>query len=122
MIEVLKALALGVVEGLTEFIPVSSTGHLIIFNRLLGFEGHLTQTFDIVIQLGAILAIIYLYPRDFINFKVLKRIGVGILPILIAGFLLEKLIKRHLFSVFTVALGLLIFGLVMIWIDRRKKS
>lgn len=118
--EVLKALILGVVEGATEFIPVSSTGHLIIFNHFLGFTGPLAKTFDIVVQLGAILAIVYLYFGIFRSPKIWSRIAVGALPILVVGFLFEKKIKHYLFTPFTVALALFIFGVIMIWVDRRK--
>jgi len=120
LIDLFKALILGVVEGATEFIPVSSTGHLIIFNQFLGFTGPLAQTFDIVVQLGAILAIVYLYFGVFKQPRIWGRILVGILPILTAGFLFEKRIKHYLFNPLTVALALLVFGIIMIWVDRRK--
>lgn len=120
MPEFIKAILLGMVQGATEFIPVSSTGHLIIFNHFLSFTGPLAKTFDIVIQLGSILGIVYLYFEVFKSPKIWSRIAVGALPILVVGFLFEKKIKHYLFTPFTVALALMVFGLIMIWVDRRK--
>jgi len=120
LIEILKAFILGLVQGATEFIPVSSTGHLIIFSHFLGFTGPLAKTFDIVVQLGSILAIVYLYFEVLRSPRIWSRIIVGILPILVVGFLFEKKIKHYLFNPLTVTLALFIFGVVMIWVDRRK--
>lgn len=134
MNEFIKAILLGVVQGLTEFIPVSSTGHLIITGDLLEFSGEFAKTFDIAIQLGSILAVIIVY-RD--NFKeyIRPRPNLGVfpniihiiittLPVLLVGFLLHDVIKQYLFNPFTVAVGLLLGSVIMILADyyhRRNK-
>ncbi len=109
------AVVLGLVEGVTEFIPVSSTGHLIIAGRLLGFEGERAATFEIFIQLGAILAVVHLERRRFLGLLRPARSagfegprGIGLLalttlPALVAGYLLHGYIKDRLFSPATVA-------------------
>lgn len=121
------AIILGIVEGLTEFIPVSSTGHLILAGNLLGFIGEKANTFEVVIQLGAILAVAIIYwkkivsmlhPKEILNFKENKlnvwHIAVAIIPIIIVAFLLHKYIKEYLFSPFTVIIGLVVGAIVMI--------
>lgn len=120
----LIAVLLGIVEGLTEFIPVSSTGHLIIVGKWLGFTGSFASTFDIAIQLGAILAVVCLYRRYFISVchpknwtKSTLRIAVAILPVLILGAGTHKFIKAHLFTPTTVAIGLAVGSLAMIGVD-----
>ncbi|NMC62881.1 MAG: undecaprenyl-diphosphate phosphatase [SAR324 cluster bacterium] len=134
MLEVFsQVLTLGIVEGLTEFLPVSSTGHLILVGELLRFQGHFVESFDIFIQLGAILAVIFLYRERFIglvNFSKggnakgsfegisgLVKLGVACLPAFVAGLLFYGYIKRELFSPFTVALALIVGGIVMILVE-----
>lgn len=118
MPDLLKALILGVVEGLTEFLPVSSTGHLIITNELLGYTGEDAGTFSIFIQLGAILAVIFFYRSRFKDLLTIEdkpgfagRRGLfylflTTLPALIIGLLAHGVIKEHLFSTKAVAVGL----------------
>jgi undecaprenyl-diphosphatase len=118
MIELFYAIILGIVEGLTEFIPVSSTGHLIIAGHLLGFDGPKAATFEIFIQLGAILAVIFLYKERFLQLCSVRRsagfsgrrglilLGLTTLPALVLGALTHRYIKAYLFSPATVALGL----------------
>jgi undecaprenyl-diphosphatase len=133
----LKAIILAILEGLTEFIPVSSTGHMIILGHWIEFTGKKADTFEIFIQLGAILAVLIIYSDVFINliqFRDIKKnpikklllsdkhpnnlhIIFAISPALIMGFLLYSLIKEHLFSPFTVSLGLIIGGILMIIIE-----
>lgn len=128
-IEVGKATALGIIQGLTEFIPVSSTGHLILFGELLKFKNAHTETFDIAIQLGSILAIIMIYPEEFIKLLTPKNwfkrdwnnLAIAMLPALIIGFLFHDFIKAHLFSPQTVALGLLFGGIIMWTAERFSK-
>lgn len=110
-----SAVILGIVEGLTEFLPVSSTGHLILANRLLGLTGEKIATFDVVIQLGAILAVVVLYwPRfwgllrsdtrkPFSGMRGLYMLAITTLPAVVLGLLLHKYIKAHLFGPATVA-------------------
>ena len=134
MPDIVKAILLGIVEGLTEFIPVSSTGHLIVAGELLEFTGNFAKTFDIAIQLGAILAVVIVYRSQFTqylkfkpNTKVYPNIYhmiLTILPILGAGFFLHKYIKQYLFSPFTVAIGLILGSFIMLAADyyhRRRK-
>lgn len=128
--EYLQAIILGVVEGLTEFLPVSSTGHLIIAGQILGFTGERANTFEIFIQLGAILAIVVLYWRRFLGLLDFKEregfhglnglalLLVVSLPAGIMGLLLRDFIKSNLFNVTTVAIGLAIGGLALILVER----
>lgn len=133
MTNLVVASAMGVVEGLTEFLPVSSTGHLILAGHAMGFTGELANTFEIFIQLGAILAVVMVYWRTF--FGLLRPArgpgfdgwpGVGLLlvttlPGLVAGKLLHGVIKTHLFSPMTVAAGLAV-GAVWILVAERRKG
>lgn len=119
----------GIVEGLTEFLPVSSTGHLILSGELLNFTGEKAATFEIVIQLGAILAVAILYRQRIYDLlhKLFNKsskstnsglniahVFIAILPAMIGGLLLHKTIKTYLFSSYTVLVGLVIGGLFMI--------
>lgn len=134
MSEWMKAVLLGLVEGLTEFIPVSSTGHLIITGDLLAFKGNATATFEIFIQLGAILAVVFLYKERFIGLLDFKKktglsgmnglllLFVTTLPALIVGFFVHSYIKAYLFNPFTVALGLGVGGLIMIVAEHKLPS
>src|SRR5258708_13984013 len=110
----LSAILLGIVEGLTEFLPISSTGHLILADRLLGLEGPESKLFDIVIQLGAILAVCWVYRErlfravtGFLTEPPAQRfvfnIVVAFLPAAVAGVLLYRIIKEFLFSPWVVA-------------------
>ena len=112
------ALILGCVEGLTEFIPVSSTGHLILVGHLLNFHGSKAQTFEIAIQTGAILAaFFYIFkfskPRDIYKFVLYST-----LPALALGFLLHSSIKHYLFAPTPVAIDLGLGGLMMILTEK----
>lgn len=121
------AVILGIVEGLTEFLPISSTGHLIIVGHLLDFTGPKAETFEIVIQLGAILAVVALYfdrfvgllkndtYRAFSGTRGLWLLFLTSLPASIVGLMAHSYIKMHLFSPFTVAIALAV-GAVMILI------
>ncbi len=129
----IQSLILGLVEGLTEFIPVSSTGHLIVFDHLLGFQKMLSnpdqaELFEVVIQLGAILAIGFLYrkrlwkaliAREARSFSgnLRSHLIIAFLPAAAIGFLFHKQIKDYLFSPTTVALSLIIGGVIMITIE-----
>jgi len=128
------AIVLGIVEGITEFLPVSSTGHLIVAGHLLGFTGERAATFEIVIQLGAILAVVGLERRRFIGLlrpargggfagaRGLVLLGITTLPALAAGYLLHDLIKTRLFSPVTVALALLVGGIGILLIEGLRLS
>lgn len=139
MIEgLLQSVLLGVVEGLTEFLPISSTGHLILVGHWIGFKGQQEEFFDVFIQLGAILAVVFLYTRRFILlFKFEKgasvvegfeglagilKLGVACLPAFITGALFHSLIKEELFSPITVASALLVGAVLMITVEMSKRQ
>ena len=126
-----KALILGVVEGLTEFLPISSTGHLIVVGDLLNFNDEKGKTFAIVIQLGAILAVVWEYririgkvlaglatERDAQRFVL--NIGVAFLPAAILGLLFASKIKQYLFHPVPVATAFIVGGLLILWAERRQ--
>ncbi len=124
-----KAAILGVVEGATEFIPVSSTGHLIVAGGWLGFTGEEAKAFEIFIQLGAILAIVWLYRADLaravakhkrgvLHHQVLVNLFVGFLPAAAIGFLTHEFIKEYLFNPVTVAVALVLGGIAILLIER----
>ena len=135
MIEILlPAISQGVVEGLTEFIPVSSTGHLILFGHLIEFKRASAHTFQIFIQLGAILAVVLLYWKRFTGlcdfsesglqertsfrgYTGLAKLAIACLPAFIFGFLLHDLITTLLFSPVPVALALVVGGVIMIFVE-----
>ncbi|MDR1451984.1 MAG: undecaprenyl-diphosphate phosphatase [Helicobacteraceae bacterium] len=114
----LEALTLGIVEGLTEFLPISSTGHLILVSRLLGIEQSEThKSFEIVIQLGSILAVVALYFKRLVgDFNLLTKLAVAFLPTGAIGFLFYKQIKA-LFAAETVAYSLMIGGAILIAVE-----
>jgi undecaprenyl-diphosphatase len=124
-----KAAILGLVEGVTEFIPVSSTGHLIVAGDLLGFTGERAKTFEIFIQLGAILAVVWLYRALFLRMatnlgrsvesrRFVVNLALGFLPAAVVGLATHKWIKAHLFTVPTVAGALVVGGLAILAIER----
>ena len=126
----IKALILGLVEGLTEFLPVSSTGHLIIVGDLLNFNDEIGKAFEVVIQLGAILAICWEYRsrllhvvgglgRDATAQRFVVNLFIAFLPAAIIGLLFIKTIKAHLFQPFTVAIAFIIGGLIIFWVEKR---
>ncbi|MFP5259458.1 MAG: undecaprenyl-diphosphate phosphatase [Acidobacteriota bacterium] len=132
MTESLAAVVLGLVEGATEFLPVSSTGHLILVGHLIGFTGDKADSFDVIIQLGAILAVVCLYwqrfwwlisPKPLHAFSGLRGLWMLFLtslPAGIVGLLARKTIKAHLFGPTTVALALAVGALMIFVVERRK--
>lgn len=135
-LEILKALVLGIMEGLTEFAPISSTGHMIIFDDLwLNTEGFLggpsANTFKIVIQLGSILAVVFIFWKRMLSLVGLYKLEqdtpmtfnilhvlMGIIPAGVFGLLFEDFIDEHLFSIETVLIGLVIGAFFMIIADK----
>jgi undecaprenyl-diphosphatase len=128
------AVALGVVEGLTEFLPVSSTGHLIVVGRLLGFTGERAGIFEIFIQMGAILAVVVLERRRFTGLlrtdpsrafsgpRGLGLLFMTTLPALVAGALLHDAIKSRLFGPGPVAIGLAAGGVLILLVERFRPA
>jgi undecaprenyl-diphosphatase len=125
----LDALILGVVEGLTEFLPVSSTGHLIIVSDLLGFNDEKSKVFDIVIQLGAILAVCWEFrarlalafsgvARDPVQQRFATNLMVAFLPAAIVGLAFQSQIKAYLFNPVSVAVALVVGALVIFAVER----
>ncbi len=132
LILLLKALVLGVVEGLTEFLPVSSTGHLILVGELLDFNDAKGKVFEIVIQSGAILAVCWEYrvrlwgvaaglgQRNRTAWRFVINLLVAFLPAAVLGLLFASAIKAHLFYPVPVALALIVGGLLILWAERRE--
>jgi len=127
-----KAAVMGVVEGLTEFLPISSTGHLILAGALLGFDDEKAKVFDIAIQTGAILAVIIVYwqklrdtvvalPTEGQARRFVINVLIAFLPAVILGLLFGKAIKAHLFTPAVVASTFILGGLVILWAERRTK-
>jgi undecaprenyl-diphosphatase len=109
--DALTAAILGVVEGITEFLPISSTGHLVLVSTLLHLsQNNFQKSFEIVIQLGAILAVVVLYWKSFLNLEVLKRLVIAFIPTGIIGLALYKIIKTYLLGNNTVVLWALGLG------------
>ncbi|MEN9330318.1 MAG: Undecaprenyl-diphosphatase [Pseudomonadota bacterium] len=129
----IKAAIMGVVEGLTEFLPISSTGHLILAGSLLGFDDDKGKVFDIAIQTGAIFAVILVYwqkirstVRGLGHSPEARRFAfnvfIGFLPAVVMGLLLGKAIKAHLFTAEVVATTFIVGGFIILWAERRPAS
>lgn len=135
------AVILGIVEGVTEYLPISSTGHMILVGDWLGFTGPRASVFEVFIQLGAILSVLVIYKEKFIrmlrqyrcwdmlrpqNWRrndtglTLAHVGAGIVPVMIIGYFAHGVIKTYLFSVGTVIIGLVIGGVFMLLAERAK--
>ncbi|MBI5682338.1 MAG: undecaprenyl-diphosphate phosphatase [Deltaproteobacteria bacterium] len=124
----ITAFILGIVEGITEFLPVSSTGHLILAGDLLGWTGEKAKVFEVFIQLGAILAVVWLYRERVLSSvkgigtektnRFLFNLLIAFLPAAIIGLATYKFIKHYLFNPLTVAFALIIGGIVMLIIER----
>ncbi len=133
LILLIKAAVMGVVEGLTEFLPVSSTGHLILTGALLGMTDDKSKVFDIAIQTGAILAVIIVYwarltgaVRNFGSSERARRfifnVAIGFLPAAVIGFFVYKKIKVYLFNGPVVATAFIVGGLIILWVERRSEQ
>ena len=155
IIDFIKVLILSIVEGVTEFLPVSSTGHLILVNQFVKLEPEgFSNAFNVIIQLGAILSVVVLYfdrlnpwtkskirlPRNYENLngrskayfilahpdkdtvKLWFKVIVGVLPAMVLGLLFDDLIDQYLFNPMTVAAMLFIWGLIIIFVEKRNKN
>jgi len=122
MNELLQALILGVVEGLTEFLPVSSTGHLILAGELIGATSERWDVFKIVIQTGAMLAVLWEYRARFfrVDVRLYRNLVVAFIPAAVLGLLFSKAIKTHLFHAVPVALAFIIGGIIILAVERRS--
>ena len=130
-IVLLKALILGVVEGLTEFLPISSTGHLILAGDLLDFNGDKAKVFEIVIQTGAMLAIVWEYRVKFAGViagfareekaqRFVANLAIAFLPAAVLGLAFGNYVKAALFKPVPVAIAFIVGGLVILWAERRE--
>ncbi|NMM81737.1 undecaprenyl-diphosphatase [Acidovorax sp. SRB_14] len=128
-----KAAIMGVVEGLTEFLPISSTGHLILAGSLLGFDDAKAKVFDIAIQTGAIFAVILVYwqklratlvalPTERKAQRFALNVLIGFLPAVVLGLLFGKAIKEHLFTPVVVASTFIVGGFIILWAERRPAT
>jgi len=126
-----KAAVMGVVEGLTEFLPVSSTGHLILAGALLGFQGEKAKVFEIAIQTGAIFAVVLVYwdklkatvqalPKQREAQSFVLNVFIAFLPAVVLGLLFGKVIKAHLFTPEVVASSFIVGGFIILWAERRQ--
>ena len=128
-----KAAIMGIVEGLTEFLPISSTGHLILAGSLLGFDDAKAKVFDIAIQTGAIFAVVLVYwqkirstvvdlPTSGQAQRLTLNVIIGFLPAVVLALIFGKLIKAHLFTPTVVATTFILGGFVILWAERRPAS
>src|SRR5436190_8929147 len=123
---IVDAIIIAIVEGITEFLPISSTGHMIITSSLLGIEKQaFTKLFEVVIQLGAILSVVVLYYKKFFNFsrwQFYLRLLIAVIPALLFGALFSSRIKALMESNVTVGLSLLIGGIILLFVDNIFKN
>jgi undecaprenyl-diphosphatase len=131
LILLFKGALMGIVEGLTEFLPVSSTGHLILAGSLLGFGNDKGKVFDIAIQTGAIFAVMIVYRQRLVETmrglgddkkaqRFAVNVGVAFIPAVILGLLFGKMIQQHLFTPIVVATTFILGAFVILWAERRK--
>ncbi len=133
--ELITPVILGIVEGITEFLPISSTGHLIIINEFTGFTGPFAKMFDVVIQFGAILAVVVFYRKRLFyplvsgeggerrrSLSLWAKAAVGVLPALVLGYLFGKQIQELLFNPRIVAAALIIGGALLIVVEKTNKT
>jgi undecaprenyl-diphosphatase len=132
LVLLLKAAIMGVVEGLTEFLPISSTGHLILAGSLLNFTGDRVKVFEIAIQTGAMLAVVWEYRQRLTDTvtgitsqakaqRFALNVLVAFLPAVVVGLLLGSTVKKHLFAPVPVALAFIVGGVLILWIEARHK-
>ena len=128
-----KAVIMGLVEGLTEFLPISSTGHLILTGALLGFDDDRAKVFDIAIQTGAIFAVILVYwqkirdtvvafPSQVQARRFVLNVLIAFVPAVVLGLLFGKAIKAHLFTPVVVASTFILGGFIILWAEQRQKN
>ena len=123
MKDLIDALVLGIVEGLTEFLPISSTGHLILAGDLLDFDPPGRDVFYVAIQTGAMLAVLWEYRARFfrVDLRLWMNLAVAFLPAAVLGLLLGSFIKSYLFKPVPVALAFIVGGFIILWVDRESR-
>lgn len=136
-IEIIKAIVLGVIEGITEWLPISSTGHMILADEFikLDMSGAFKEMFLVVIQFGAILAVVLLYfhklnpfsPKKSVKEKkatvsIWLKVGIGIIPAGVLGFLFDDWLNAHFYNYITVSITLIVYGILFILIENRNKK
>ncbi|QDK38481.1 undecaprenyl-diphosphate phosphatase [Bdellovibrio sp. NC01] len=116
----LQAIILGIIEGITEFLPISSTGHMVIASSFMGInESDFTKAFEVIIQFGAILSVLVLYWRRFLpNWNFYKKLFVAFLPTAIIGFAAKNVVDQLLESAQVVAWSLILGGVILVWSDK----
>ncbi|MCD4780194.1 MAG: undecaprenyl-diphosphatase UppP [Candidatus Omnitrophica bacterium] len=122
---IIECIILGIVEGITEFLPISSTGHLILAEHLMKMpQTEFLKSFDIAIQVGAILAVVILYARSLIlNKEIFLRVSAAFIPTAVIGFILYKLIKKFLLgNAYIVAVSLFVGGIILILFERKHQE
>jgi undecaprenyl-diphosphatase len=127
-----KAALMGIVEGLTEFLPISSTGHLILAGSLLDFTGPTAKVFEIAIQTGAMFAVIWQYRErlgrtlaglggDPVARRFARNVLIAFIPAVVLGLLFGKAVKAHLFHPVPVAMAFIVGGFIILWVERRHR-
>jgi len=124
MKDLIDALILGIVEGLTEFLPISSTGHLILVGDLIGFSSPGRDVFYVAIQTGAMLAVVWEYRARFfrVDLQLWRNLIVAFLPAALIGLAAGSLIKSYLFKPVPVAAAFIVGGLIILWVDREHET
>ena len=136
MVEFLKVLVLGIVEGVTEFLPISSTGHLILVHQFFSLSSeNFSNAFDVIIQFGAILSVVTIYFKELNPFSkeknaeqkksavsLWKKVIIGVMPAIVLGLLFDDLIDKYLFNPISVAVMLVFWGIGIIILEKKSKS
>lgn len=121
-VDIIKAIFLGTVEGITEFLPISSTGHLILLNNWVSFDPTFTKMFDVVIQLGAVIAVVFYFRKKIWRKDIWQKILVAVIPAIVLGALFGSIIEEKLFNPLVVACALILGGIVLVYIEKNNRD